>query len=51
MLNKSPQEYQKVLKEAQVIRLGNEQKLYLSRADRRKDMIKYMNYVIDLCQH
>lgn len=51
MLNKSPQEYQKVLKEAQVIRLGNEQKLYLSRADRRKNMIKYMNYVIDLCQH
>lgn len=51
MLNKSPYEYQKILKEAQAIRLGNGQKFYSSRADRRKNMIKYMNYVIDLCQH
>ena len=54
MLNKSPYEYQKILKEAQAIRSGNgqkEQKLYSSRWDRRKDMIKYMNYVIHLCQH
>jgi len=51
MLNKSPDEYQKVLKEAQAIRLGNGQKLYSSRAGRRKAIIKYMNYVIDLCQH
>ncbi len=51
MLNKSPHEYQKILKEAQAIRLGNGQKLYSSRTDRRKNMIKYMDYVIDLCQH
>jgi Nucleotidyltransferase domain. len=51
MLNKSPHEYQKILKEAQAIRLGNEHKLYSSRVDRRKNMIKYMDYVIDLCQH
>lgn len=50
MLHKSPYEYQKILKEAHAIRLGNEQKLYSSRVDRRKDMIKYMNYMIDLCR-
>lgn len=50
MLNKSPHEYQKILKEAQAIRLGNGQKFYSSKTDRRKNMIKYMGYVIDLCQ-
>lgn len=51
MIDKSPQEYQKILKEAQAIRLRSGQKLYSSRADRRKDMIKYMDYVIALCRH
>lgn len=51
MLNKSPHEYQKILKEAQAIRLGNRHKFYSSRTDRRETIIKYMNYVIDLCQH
>ncbi len=51
MINRSPHEYQKILNEAQAIRLGNGQKFYSSRANRRKDMIKYMNYVIELCQH
>lgn len=51
MLNKSPQEYLRILKEAQAIRLSHGKRLYSSRADRRKDIIKYMNYIIALCQH
>jgi predicted nucleotidyltransferase len=51
MMNQSPHEYQKILKEAQAIRLQNGQKFYSSRADRRKEMIEYMNFAIDLCQH
>jgi predicted nucleotidyltransferase len=51
MLNRSPSEYQKILKEAKAIRSGNGQKLYSSRAARRRNMVKYMSYVISLCQH
>ncbi|OGO78113.1 MAG: hypothetical protein A2Y23_07935 [Clostridiales bacterium GWB2_37_7] len=50
MMDKVPQEYQQILKEAQSIRLGNRKKFYSSRVDRRKDIIKFMNYVIELCQ-
>jgi predicted nucleotidyltransferase len=50
MMDKVPQKYQQILKEAQSIRLGDRQKFYPSRIARRKDIIKYMNYVIELCQ-
>lgn len=51
MLNKAPKEYQKILKEAQTIRMGQGHRLYSSRSDRRKDIIKYMNYMVGLCLH
>jgi predicted nucleotidyltransferase len=50
MMDKVPQEYQLILKEAQRIRLMNGKNFYTSRVKRRKDIIKFMNYVIELCQ-
>lgn len=50
MMAQSPGEYQKILKEAQAIRLRTGQKLYPSRSGRRKDMRKFMDYVIGLCR-
>ncbi|MEN6470459.1 MAG: aminoglycoside adenylyltransferase domain-containing protein [Clostridiaceae bacterium] len=50
MLDKLPQEYQGILKEAKAIRLRSGQKFFSSRAGRRRSMLKYVDHVIDLCQ-
>jgi predicted nucleotidyltransferase len=47
----APHEHQKILQEAQSIRLQTKQKFYTSRTERRKSMLHYMGYVIDLCRH
>ena len=48
-LRHAPQQYERIIKEAQYIRTGRGQKQYRSRIKRRKDMIQFMGYMIREC--
>lgn len=48
-LRHAPRQYERIIKEAQYIRTGRDQKQYHSRMKRRKDMIQYMDYMIREC--
>lgn len=50
MMNRSPQAYQNILKEAQAIRAQSGRKVFASRIARRASMLKYMDYAIGLCR-
>ncbi len=50
MMQLAPPEHSCILREAQSIRLQTKQRFFSSRFKRRKNMLQYMGYVIELCR-